>query len=86
MMTMTAKNDEGSKVELPENRVYILNEGSYQKNNAGITYYDPDKRNNVIDDIFYKQNEAKLGDTGQDMINIIIIFMYPCMALNMYAN
>ena len=62
------KNDEGSKVELPENRVYILNEGSYQKNNAGITYYDPDKRNNVIDDIFYKQNEAKLGDTGQDMI------------------
>ena len=30
--------------------------------------YDPDKRNNVIDDIFYKQNEAKLGDTGQDMI------------------
>ena len=50
------KNDEGSKVELPENRVYILNEGSYQKNNAGITYYDPDKRNNVIDDIFYKQN------------------------------
>ncbi len=27
------KNDEGSKVELPENRVYILNEGSYQKNN-----------------------------------------------------
>lgn len=24
------KNDEGSKVELPENRVYILNEGSYQ--------------------------------------------------------
>lgn len=32
------KNDEGSKVELPENRVYILNEGSYQKNNAGITH------------------------------------------------
>ena len=53
---------------MPENRVYILNEGSYQKNNAGITYYDPDKRNNVIDDIFYKQNEAKLGDTGQDII------------------
>lgn len=25
------KNDEGSKVELPENRVYILNMGSYQK-------------------------------------------------------
>lgn len=73
------KNDEGSKVELPENRVYILNEGSYQKNNAGITYYDPDKRNNVIDDIFYKQNEAKLGDTGQDMIkynNNIYVSMY----------
>lgn len=26
-----SKNDEGSKVELPENRVYILNEGSYQQ-------------------------------------------------------
>ena len=24
------KNDEGSKMELPENRVYILNMGSYQ--------------------------------------------------------
>ncbi len=37
------KNDEGSKVELPENRVYILNMGSYQKNNAGITFYAPNK-------------------------------------------
>ncbi len=39
----------------------------------------PIKRNNVIDDIFYKQNEAKLGDTGQDMIkynNNIYVSMY----------
>ena len=42
------KNDEGSKVELPENRVYILNMGSYQKNNAGITFYAPNKSLDVI--------------------------------------
>ena len=47
-----SKNDEGSKVEYLKPCLHILNEGSYQKNNAGITYYDPDKRNNVIDDIF----------------------------------
>ena len=63
------KNDEGSKVELPENRVYILNMGSYQKNNAGITFYAPNKSLDVIDDIFFKQNNAKLGDAGQDMIS-----------------
>ena len=38
------KNDEGSKVELPENRVYILNEGSYQKNNACLLYTSPSPR------------------------------------------
>ena len=32
------KNDEGSKVELPENRVYILKEGSKKKKNEGIFY------------------------------------------------
>ena len=63
------KNDEGSKVDLPENRVYILNMGSYQKNNAGITFYAPNKSLDVIDDIFFKQNNAKLGDAGQDMIS-----------------
>ena len=62
------KNDEGSKVRIPENSISTFGyEGSYQKNNAGITYYDPDKRNNVIDDVFYKRNEAKLVEI-QDKI------------------
>lgn len=73
------RNDEGSKVELSQNRVFILNEGSYQKNNAAITFYDPDGKASVIDDIFFKQNNAKLGDTGQDMIKYndnIYVAMY----------
>lgn len=73
------RNDEGSKVELPENRVYILNSGSYNGNNAGITFYSPDKQSEIIDDIFFKQNNAKLGDTGQDMIEYdgnIYVAMY----------
>ena len=60
-------NDKGSKVELPQTRAFILNEGAYQKNNANITFYNP-ADNKTIADIFYTQNSAKLGDTGQDMI------------------
>lgn len=62
------RNDEGSKLELPSERVYVLNSGSYNANNAGITFYDPNGTLATIDDIFYKQNNAKLGDTAQDMI------------------
>lgn len=61
-------NDEGSKVVLPEYRMYILNEGSIDKNNAGIEFFAPKGDAATIDDIFFKQNNARLGDTGQDMI------------------
>lgn len=61
-------DDGGSTVTLPQTRVYILNEGSFQQNNAGIEFYAPNKDADIISDIFYKQNTAKLGDTGQDMI------------------
>lgn len=56
------------KVALSQNRVFILNEGSLNLNNANISFYDPDKTIDFIADIFQKQNNAKLGDTGQDMI------------------
>ncbi len=60
-------DDGGSKVELPDSRVYILNEGSQAANNAGISLYDPEN-GDMIDDIFYRQNDSRLGDTGQSMI------------------
>ena len=59
---------EGSKVELPRLRAFILNEGSYQMNNATITFFDPLHKTNNIDDIYLVQNEKHLGDTGQDII------------------
>ena len=62
-------DDGGSKVTLPQtSRIYILNEGTAGQNNAGIEFYAPNKDAEIISDIFYKQNLAKLGDTGQDMI------------------
>lgn len=61
-------DDEGSKVTLPEHRMFILNEGSMNQNNAGIEFYAPDKNANTISDIFFQQNGAALGDVAQDMI------------------
>lgn len=61
-------NDEGTKLTLPSSRVFILNEGSYQKNNAGITFYAPNKDGSFVADIYKAQNDKGLGDTGQDII------------------
>lgn len=61
-------NDDGSKVVLPEHRMFILNEGRMNANNAGIEFYAPKKDADIIDDIFFKQNGVRLGDTAQDMI------------------
>ena len=75
-------NDDGSTVVLPDSRVYILNEGSYNGNNSNITFYAPNgdyNSTNVIDDIFNLQNDAKLGDTGQSMIvygNSVYVAVY----------
>ena len=46
-------NDEGTKVELPQRRMFILNEGKADNNNAGIAFYAPnrdanDSNNNFI--------------------------------------
>ncbi len=61
-------NDEGSKLVLPKSRVYILNQGTNAQNNSGIEFYAPDNDGEIIDDIYFKQNGARLGDTGQTMI------------------
>lgn len=61
-------NDEGSKVDLPATRAFVLFEGSYGLNNSGITFFNPYDTKEVIPDIFYTQNAVKLGDMAQDMI------------------
>lgn len=62
------RNDSGSTIELPQKRAYILNEGTQGANNASISFYCPDQADFFVKDIFQTQNNAKLGDTGQDMI------------------
>ena len=66
-------DDSGSIIELPQHRAFILYEGIYEKSNAGIAFYAPDKdaknsENNFISDIYSRQNNKKLGDTGQDIM------------------
>lgn len=66
-------DDNGSTVELPQRRAFILNEGMSKANNAGIAFYAPNKdakdsQNNFISNIYLKQNNKNLGDTGQDII------------------
>lgn len=62
-------NDEGSEITLPESRMYILNEGSMSQNNASISFYNPGEGEpKFVADIFFDQNEGRLGDTGQSMI------------------
>ena len=62
------RDDTGTKVVLPRVRAFILNEGSYKGNNAGIAFYAPNGDAEFITDIYLKQNDKKLGETGQSMI------------------
>ncbi len=62
-------NDDDSKVELPESRMYILNEGTMSANNSSISLYNPGEGEpKFVTDIFFDQNGSRLGDTGQCMI------------------
>lgn len=47
--------------------MFILNEGSYQGNNASLNYFDLSSQF-VTADVFKAKNNRGLGDTGQDMI------------------
>lgn len=57
----------GAPVALPEDRVFILNEGSWGMNNSNLTFYNP-RSGETVSDIYYAQNGTHLGDTGQDLI------------------
>jgi len=47
--------------------VYVLNEGSYNNNNASLTYYDLTTSTSNVD-VFTTKNNRGLGDTGQDIL------------------
>ena len=70
---------EGSKINMVATRAFILNEGSYNGNNAGITYFDWRQDTTYISDLYFAQNGKNLGDTGQDIIasgNNIYVVVY----------
>ena len=71
----------GSKVALPEHRGLVLNEGSFQLNNASISFFDAakDTTTKASNDLYFIQNKKQLGDTGQDIIvedNNIYVCVY----------
>lgn len=46
--------------------LFILSEGSFNSGNASLSYYDPADRS-VENEVFYRANGQRLGDTGQSM-------------------
>ena len=52
---------EGSKVELPQYRAFILCEGTMGKNNSHLFFVDPTTDKPMAGDIYELQNGKKLG-------------------------
>ena len=46
--------------------VFVLNEGNFQFSNASLSFYDVDA-DTVINNLFYKVNNAPLGDVAQSL-------------------
>lgn len=46
--------------------VFVLNEGNFQFSNASLSFYDIEA-DTVANNLFYKVNDAPLGDVGQSM-------------------
>lgn len=61
-------NDDGSKIELPARRAFIMYEGTWGGNNAGVSFYAPAKDASFISDIYYTQNGTRMGDLANMMI------------------
>lgn len=50
------------------NGAFILNQGTYQMNNAGLAYFSTDKSDSpLISDLFFDANNFKLGDNATDI-------------------
>jgi hypothetical protein len=71
-------NDEGTKVELPQRRMFILNEGKADNNNAGIAFYAPNRDANdskiIYCHIYFKQRKT-VGRHWPDILELRTIFM-----------
>ena len=46
--------------------MFVLNEGNYQFSNASLTFYDIEA-DTVVNNLFYKANNAPIGDVAQSM-------------------
>ena len=46
--------------------VFVLNEGNFQFSNASLSFYDP-QADTVANNLFYKVNNAPLGDVAQSL-------------------
>lgn len=46
--------------------LFIINQGNFQYGNSSLTYYLPDD-NTAEQEVFYRANDAKLGDLAQSM-------------------
>lgn len=50
------------------NGAFVLNQGSYQMNNAGLAYFSTDKSDSpLVADLFFDVNNQKLGDNATDI-------------------
>lgn len=47
---------------------YILNEGAWGANNAGVAFYAPNNDAEFIGDLYYAANNAAMGDLANDMV------------------
>lgn len=60
--------DYGSNIDMPKQRGFILNEGSYNMNNAHLNFFNFLTDDINKNDIYLTQNGMQIGDTGQDII------------------
>lgn len=59
--------DNGDEVKV-KGGAFVLNQGSYQMNNAGMAYFKFDKDGaEIVNDIFFDVNGYKLGDNATDI-------------------
>lgn len=72
-VAMISCSSDEDEPEIPGNgevtrKAFILNEGSWGGNNAGIAMYAPNGDADFVGDIYFAKNNARLGDLANDMI------------------